>query len=581
VCIAGCGPGTDACVNKGVLRCYDFQVDPANCGGCGVACAPGNQCIKGSCAMTCPDGTSVCGSRCVDTALDVANCGGCGKACPQHWLCDQGRCALECSPGQAACDAGNGNTACVDLRRDPAHCGDCKTACALGQSCTDGSCACPQGLVVCGGACTNTASDAKNCGGCGRACATGGSCIASTCACPVGKIVCGGTCSDVTSDAKNCGGCGAACAGKDACVKGVCVSAQSAWRMLGGDAQHSGENVFEQGLPPLSREWNLELAASALNPVVVEDARVFVTPAACDGAMVCPLTAVDLGGKVLWSVDFAPAFSLGQPSVQAGRVLVQAARPMGGGSLYALDAPTGKQHYQVDFGSRQNTYWSPLVVNSSVYFDAGDNGGLFGYGVAAGTKTFEFFGLEQNDRWSATWQSGSLVTFVAGNLRTHDPKTGNELWSIPIQWSGGGSMSTAPVAGDALGYVVSPPNLYAYKLNSKNMGEPTEWTVKGNFVSMPSYSAGVVYGLQNGTVEAHDGSTGKLLWSFAGDNNLAYPAVIANKYLYVASDRNVYCVDIAKQMLVWTAPVGGWLSIGAGYLFVARADGLLSALKFQ
>ena len=71
--------------------------------------------------------------------------------------------------------------------------------------------------------------------------------------------------------------------------------------------------------------------------------------------------------------------------------------------------------------------------------------------------------------------------------------------------------------------------------------------------------------------------TGSLSWTFVGDTALSHAPVIANGYVYVASDAHVYGVEIATHNQVFTAAVGGWLSISSGRLLVASSDGTLSA----
>ncbi len=73
---------------------------------------------------------------------------------------------------------------------------------------------------------------------------------------------------------------------------------------------------------------------------------------------------------------------------------------------------------------------------------------------------------------------------------------------------------------------------------------------------------------------AQDGS---LAWTFSGDGSLKLPPVIAAGYVYVASDKNVYAVNIATHKQAWTAAYGGWLSVASRRLLVASQDGILHA----
>ncbi len=90
-----CPPGQARC--GGV--CVDVQSNPAHCGTCGNACAPGTACQGGACA--CTGGTTSCGGACVDTSNDNSNCGGCGVVCGSGKTCQSGAC--QCPSGTTLC----------------------------------------------------------------------------------------------------------------------------------------------------------------------------------------------------------------------------------------------------------------------------------------------------------------------------------------------------------------------------------------------------------------------------------------------------------------------------------------------
>jgi hypothetical protein len=127
----GCGVGVTEC--SGV--CVDTRYDPANCGGCGVACAAGQVCNLGTCSGSCGLGTVECGGGCVDTDIDPLNCGDCGIACGTGEFCASGACVLSCPGGTTECGA-----SCVDVSSSVSHCGMCGNACPSGQACFDGLC---------------------------------------------------------------------------------------------------------------------------------------------------------------------------------------------------------------------------------------------------------------------------------------------------------------------------------------------------------------------------------------------------------------------------------------------------------
>lgn len=93
--------------------CVSFGSDPDNCGGCGISCAKGSedhsigQCVYGSCTSACLGGFGDCNGNPSDGcetsfSSDPRNCGGCGNACAPGQPCVGGTCALEpCPPGGA------------------------------------------------------------------------------------------------------------------------------------------------------------------------------------------------------------------------------------------------------------------------------------------------------------------------------------------------------------------------------------------------------------------------------------------------------------------------------------------------
>lgn len=178
--------------------CGDLDVDMANCGACGTACAPGGACTSGTCV--CPGAVPlVCGGVCADLEVDTANCGGCGNKCSTGATCMSQTCICLPMPTGLGCHG-----VCVDTALDAQNCGACDNVCSEtsdtctasvcgcgagspctgGQVCTAGSCGCPSGLTPCGGACVDTTSDALNCGDCGVGCTqTSDTCTASVCTC--------------------------------------------------------------------------------------------------------------------------------------------------------------------------------------------------------------------------------------------------------------------------------------------------------------------------------------------------------------------------------------------------------------
>jgi hypothetical protein len=136
-----CAPFQAVCGAAPSTFCASVQVDPRNCGGCGLECAHGAYCSQGVCGATCTGLTSVaCSGTCVDTESDNKNCGSCGHACPKGQVCSAATCAATCASNYSLC--GSGVAAyCAETAIDPDNCGACDMVCPVGGSCSNGQCA--------------------------------------------------------------------------------------------------------------------------------------------------------------------------------------------------------------------------------------------------------------------------------------------------------------------------------------------------------------------------------------------------------------------------------------------------------
>ncbi|MCB9506287.1 MAG: hypothetical protein H6697_01320 [Myxococcales bacterium] len=261
----------DAEVDEG----FDFEGDPANCGGCGVACRPprgvgaceAGACVVASCAegrydvngdyedgceYACtPNAASAGAELCnsvdddcdgdvdegFDLSADTSNCGRCGLACNlanASSLCMEGACVVDdCAGSFADCNGLDVDGCEVDTLSDRFNCGDCTQFCELSNAasiCTAGECAisrCTAGWDDCdldpaNGCEVSLNTDEENCGECGYTCDISGGlavCVDGSCAvglCGEGLADCDfdretGCEVDLRTDPNNCGACGNPC----------------------------------------------------------------------------------------------------------------------------------------------------------------------------------------------------------------------------------------------------------------------------------------------------------------------------------------------------------------------------------
>ncbi len=306
VCAAGkcglaCGTGLTQCGGAGsdgggAAFCADTNNDGRNCGVCGKTCDSGNVCVGGTCQLSCPAGEVICNGKCVDPVRDNQYCGataGCGvadagtagTACASGNVCVAGACAVSCPGTEANCGG-----VCTDGQTDRLHCGAtgaCGAAdaggtagvvCPAGNVCVAGACAvsCPGTEANCGGVCTDGQTDRLHCGATG-ACGVGGGapgvvcpagqvCSAGICgaSCGAPTIQCGTTCVDPRNDPANCGGCGFACFGY--CKNSACEGSVA---IVASESTAAYTTAIRNGL----------IATAAFSQVDVVDART-VTPTA-------------------------------------------------------------------------------------------------------------------------------------------------------------------------------------------------------------------------------------------------------------------------------------------------------------
>lgn len=278
-CGATCLDPKTSLAHCGATTCGDANAsdagDPSDAGGGGgVACARGEVCSQGVCAVSCQAGLVQCNGICINPQTSRTHCGatvGCGvgasdagsgsdggsassagTACASGNVCSLGTCSVTCAPGLVRCD-----DTCIDPLTSRTYCGASAgcgveggapgTACVDGNVCNAGTCelSCQAGFVDCGGTCVDPLTSRTNCAataGCGvtgglggLVCGLGTVCNGTSCAvsCPTQLVDCSGTCFDPQTSRNHCGattGCGVTggasgnvCGPGQVCSTGACA----------------------------------------------------------------------------------------------------------------------------------------------------------------------------------------------------------------------------------------------------------------------------------------------------------------------------------------------------------------------
>ncbi|MBI3856881.1 MAG: PQQ-binding-like beta-propeller repeat protein, partial [Planctomycetes bacterium] len=357
------------------------------------------------------------------------------------------------------------------------------------------------------------------------------------------------------------------------------LPATGGWRMQSRDQAHTNYPTAETGVPPLSPAWAVTPGPAGYfaHPAVVESGRVFLTHYSMFSAQTRVYARSLASGAPAWNFDYGNVDKLGNPSVYQGRVYVPVCNS-NSSFLSVSDAATGSPLYTAAFPSQFQTLWAPTILGRRVYLNAGTFGGLYAWdGPNPSLTLFANTGLDQSDSWSPLYVDGKVYSYTGSNFRAHHPTTGATLWTLPIPRKPGYTQNTSPVAGNGLIYVVAEPDLAAVNPVTQSLA----WFVTGfDYTGSPAYADGVLYVIQDGSLHARDAATGAYLWNFLGDRNLSYPPVVVNNHVYVASDANVYAVNLGTRSQVWTDAYGGWITASDGYLLLARSNGELRAYTF-
>jgi outer membrane protein assembly factor BamB len=277
-------------------------------------------------------------------------------------------------------------------------------------------------------------------------------------------------------------------------------------------------------------------------------------------------------------------FPLG-PIVAAGRVLVAGHDPVP--HIDAYKAQTGGFLWRSDpAGVQPSLNSSPVAAGNLVYQAV--VGEIYAFDITTGSTVWKQTVRGGTDGAPAIAPGGRLFAAYPGHLYGLDSRSGDLLWHLDAGISGGGG--TTPTVGDLVYMVDRDWAIPGFKPLTINAITTTTGALLWKRAYPLSYDSGMALdrdGLyftvrpssSSGTMQALDPFTGEELWAFAPDTSLYYAPVIAGRHVFVGSFSKTYAVDRASGEQVWSADVGGEITIAHRWVLVSTDDGMLHAYR--
>jgi outer membrane protein assembly factor BamB len=331
------------------------------------------------------------------------------------------------------------------------------------------------------------------------------------------------------------------------------------------NAAHTGAVTFKTVALPSSSAWSVDVGGTASYALIV-GGQVFVTVLINGNSQLVALngtTGATVWGPIAFPGAVNAAYDRGQVFVVSGGPQSQ--------TISALDAATGNPGWSAAVPGS----WfpePPVAADGIVYTTDGGvvtafdetNGNILWQGNVGGT-------------------SGIVAVTVDGLYGASPctavdllPALGTQLWLDNSGCSGGGGAT--PVAANGL--------VYAPQSSAGSSGtivDAETGAAKGSYSAsvIPAFSSNTGFFLSNGTLQGLAVSNNQVLWSFAGDGQLATAPIVVNGYVFIGSaSGNLYALDVTSGQQLWNQNLGAAIPASDEYGVVqytglAAGDGLL------
>ena len=335
---------------------------------------------------------------------------------------------------------------------------------------------------------------------------------------------------------------------------------------------HAGVISFQSMSFPTSSTWSVNLGGQ-FSYALIADGKVFVTVnVVASGNAHSELIALDHAtGTAVWGPIQLP-LGFGMPAYDGGKVFVMSSWGNDPGTLQSYDAETGAIDWTTTFVQGIAFETAPTAANGFVYVVGGSGAPvLFAIDEASGSTVWRQYGNSGTGSTPAVTSQGVYIASIC-TTDGFNPKTGVSLFADNAPCSGGGG-ATAVVANNVL------YSLYGGLAGGSDYFNATTGALLGTFTAdvVPAVSSTTGFFLQSGTLNAKALSDYATVWSFSGDGGLiTSPIVVGDAVIVGSSSGQIYALDAATGMQLWTANAGSAISSSGDTISgLTAGDGLL------
>lgn len=352
--------------------------------------------------------------------------------------------------------------------------------------------------------------------------------------------------------------------------------ASDQWAMNQANPAHTGYMPVTIDPNKITLRWKKQVSAAALSPVTVAAGSVFVSDPGYFNAQ--HLYAIKKNGQLAWGKTFSNIFSVNPPSYADGKVYVQTGNHGSDTYLRAYRVISGDLVFQAPHEAQWERYLAPTIYKGSVYINGGYYGGMYSFDGAKGKQNWFYSGLPQTDNWTPAVDEKWAYTYL-GKLYAINRITGKPAFTI----SNLGQQPQVPMLGGLNDvFVVDGGMLSKFETDTRKIAWQKTYGFNEDYTGQPALANAVIYvGTTQGSLVALDQSTGKTLWAWKNTvkDSVINNVVATKSHVFFTTANKVYAVDLKTRQNVWSYPASGHLALGESALYIASANGKLTAFR--